>query len=161
MANLFLYSVNPKYAHDIATNYRNGNHFVWCSDYFDPSTAGSQSLAASIAPSSNPCNIFHILKEACEKEDSHNHLISGYRKTFRRLAKEWLADTSITKSQFDEIISVTKSPSWKIWRPQLYVISRPLILSRLVGVAHKSRAAYGPEQQIPDLQSHEFEIIEW
>ena len=55
-----------------------------------------------------------------------------------------------------------KSPSWKIWRPVLYVIPREKIETsgRLKTVPHKNRAAFGTELQITDLHTDEFDIIE-
>ncbi len=94
-------------------------------------------------------------------EDTHSYLISGYRKTFKRLAKAWRADASINELQYQEIVSVMKSASWKIWRPVLYVIPRAPIESagRLRNVPHPDRAAYGPEMQIVDLLPQEFDLI--
>lgn len=163
MAGPVLYSTNPWFAHDIAMRYRGGKHFVWCSEFFDPTAAPAGSAATAIAPSSSPSGIYSTLKNDCEREDRHSALIKGYRKTFRRLANEWWADGSITKEQHDEIDSVAKTTSWRIWRPQLYVIPRHPIesTSRLKSVCHRHRAAYGPELQILDLAQHEFDIIEW
>lgn len=83
-------------------------------------------------------------------------------KTFKRLAKAWLADGSITKEQSAEIVGTVSSPSFKIWRPTLYVIPKEPIITggRLISVPPKKRAAYGPELQIADLQQHEFDMIE-
>lgn len=157
-----LYSTNPWIAHEFSMKYRAGIHFVWCSEYFDPSTASSVSSAALIAPSSSPVNIFRTLKSDCEREDSHSSLIKNYRKTFTRLAKSWLADGSITAAQCDEMIATVKSKSWRIWRPVLYIIPSENIIAnnRLQRVNHKSRASYGEEMQIIDLAKHEFDIIE-
>lgn len=156
-----LYSANPWIAHVFATRYRHGIHFAWCSEYFDPTTESSTSAAAAIAPSSSPCGIFHKLKEDCDKEDSHSSLIKGYRKTFKQLAKAWLADASIDQAAYEEIVADVKSSSWKIWRPVLYVIPRKPIedAGRLKAVRREDRAAFGPELQIVDLAPHEFDII--
>lgn len=163
MASLLLYSTNPWISHEIATKYRKGKHFVWCSEHFDPFKAAAGTSAAAIAPSSSPRGIYEALKRDCDQEDTHSHLIKGYRKTFKRLAKEWWVDQSITEYERDEIISVVNSSSWKIWRPQLFLIPRQHIDSsnRLQSVKRNDRAAYGPEHQICDLDTTEFEIIEW
>ncbi len=160
MAGPVLYSTNTWFAYDIATRYRNGVHFVWCSEYYDPSVAPAGSYTAAVAPSSNPRQIYDTLHGDVVREDMHSALIGGYKKTFRRLTKAWLADGSITQAQFDEINTTIKLPSWKIWRPVLYVISYELVKDRIVSVPHKSRAGYGPEMQIPDLRSNEFDVIE-
>jgi hypothetical protein len=161
MAGPVIYSTNPRFAHDVAMKYRGGNHFVWCSEYYDPTTAPAGSVASAIAPSSSPKGIFDTLKAECDLEENHSALIKNFRKTFRRLATEWLADGSITKSHYDEIIATVKAPSWLIWRPQLYIIPvHPIVAAgRLISVSRKERAGYGPELRIEDLKPEEFDII--
>jgi len=162
MAGNILFSTNPWFAGHVATIYRGGVHVVWCSDYYDSATAPPGSAAAATAPSSSPKGIFDALRRDCEREDTHSPLIRGYRKTFRRLATEWLADGSINAVQFDEIIAMVKSPSWRIWRPWLYIIPRAPIVTagRLIQVPLRRRANIGPEFQINDLMPHEFDSVE-
>jgi hypothetical protein len=157
-----LYSTQPWFAAEIATKYRGGVHFAWVSECFDISSAPAGSAAALIAPTSSPRRIYRDLQEACTAEDSHNAAIVRYKKTFQRLAREWLGDGSLTKDQGDEIIASVRAPSWRIWRPVLYVIpSDPVVAAgRLISVPRRDRAAYGPELQINDLRRHEFDIIE-
>jgi hypothetical protein len=161
MAGPILYSANPWIAHEIAMKYRGGIHFAWCSECYDPTTEAATSAAAAIAPSSSPFGIIQRLNADRHGEDTHSYLIQGYRKTLKRLAKAWRADKSIDESQFQEIISVMKSASWKIWRPVLYVIPRAPFEStkRLLSVPYPDRAAYGPELQIVDLHHSEFDRI--
>lgn len=162
MAGPVLYSTNPWIAHDIAIKYRGGLHFVWCSEYFDPLAAPTGSSYSAIAPSASPKGIYDSLHNDCKLEDIHSSLLKGYKGTFCRLAKLWLADGSINKEQHDEIVSSVRSKSWRIWRPVLYIIAREPIenTGRLKSVAHRKRAAYGPELQIADLLVQEFDIIE-
>jgi len=157
-----LYSTNPWYATEIAVRYKGGVHFAWVCDHFDARCAPPGSAAALIAPSSNPCRIYQKLLEDTTKQDEHSALIKGYKKTFARLAKDWLSDGSLVKNQYDEIIASLRGKSWRIWRPVLYVIPRLPIESvgRLVPVRRGSRAAHGPELQIVDLRRDEFDIIE-
>lgn len=162
MAGVILYSTNPWIAHDFSMKYLAGKYFVWCSEFYDPIGAPPGSTAAAIAPSSSPRGIFESLKQDCEREDRHSLLIKGYRKTFLRLAANWLAETKINNSQHNEIVAIVKAPSWRIWRPVLYVIPRAPIESsgRLITVPHRQRVAYGPELQIKDLTPHEFDLVE-
>ena len=161
MAGPVLYSTNPWIASEIASKYRGGVHFVWCSEYFDPSLAPPGSAAALVAPSSSPQGIYDTLWDDCTREDGHSALIKGYKRTFKRLAAEWFADGSITAGQRDEIVATVTSRSWKIWRPMLYVIGVGAVgPARILAVPRRARAAYGPELQIVDLQRHEFDCIE-
>lgn len=161
MAGPVLYSTNPWISQEIATKYRGGTHFVWCSEYFDPSLAPPGSAGAAVAPSSSPKEIYDTLWNDVSKEDGHSALIKGYKRTFKRLAAEWVADGSITEDVRKEIVATVQSNSWKIWRPVLYVIAIGSIApARIKQVKRKDRAAYGPELQIVDLQRHEFDSIE-
>ena len=162
MAGPILYSTNPWIAYEISRKYRNGIHFAWVSEYFDSSTAPAGSSGAAIAPSSNPRAIYDNLWHDCDKEDTHSFLIKGYKRTFKRLAVAWCADGSITSIQKDEIFSIVDSKSWKIWRPTLYAIAKDLVIpeNRIKTMALRNRAAYGPEMQIEDLKTHEFDLIE-
>lgn len=152
MGNLYLYSTNPKYAHDFAVRYLAGKHYVWCSEEYSPIGA----------PSSNPREIYRTLESHCDEEDSHSHLIHGYKKTFRRLALDLFDSDVITEEDKEDIIAIINSSSWNIWRPQLYIINRTSIESsgRLIEVPPSERAAYGLEWRIHDLDVSEFEIIE-
>lgn len=162
MAGPVLYSTNPWYALEIGQKFRKNEYFVWCSEFFDPTKTAAGTASSAIAPSSSPKGIFDTLKSDCDREDCHSRLIGGYKKTFRRLAKEWLADGSLSQDQYSEMVSVVNSNSWKIWRPILYVIPAEPIKNagRLIQVPHKNRAAIGPEFQISDLKLHEFDPIE-
>lgn len=162
MAGTLLYSTNCRFAHDIAMRYRKGVHFAWCGEYYDSATAPSGTPAAAVAPSSTPKGIYDILENDYKREDEHSALIQRYKRTFRRLANEWLADGSIVQTEHDEIYAVVKSKSWQIWRPVLYVIPKaPIVLAkRLCEVPRKGRASYGPEYQIRDLLHTEFDIVE-
>lgn len=162
MAGPILYSTNPWLSHVFAEKHLNGKHFIWCSEYFDPKMAPHGSAESAIAPSSSPKGILETLRDDCKREDSHSALIKGYRKTFRRLAKTWYANSIINKDAHDDIMATVNSHSWSIWRPILYIIPRENIenAGRLITVPHKQRAAFGPELQIHDLTVSEFDFIE-
>jgi hypothetical protein len=156
-----LYSANPWFATDVARKYRGGNFFAWVCEYFDIDHAPAGSAGALIAPSSNPRKIYEDLLHDCDAEEQHSRIIKSHRKTFSRLAKEWLAAKEINQDQFDEIIASVRTPSWRIWRPVLYGIPRAAIdPARIKEVRRKERAAFGPEYQILDLRSEEFDIVD-
>ena len=115
-------STNPWFATEIANKYRGGLHFAWVC--FDSSKAAAGSAAALIAPSSNPKRIYETLYEDCRSEDRHSALIRGYKQKFRRLARQWAGENSISENQYGEIIATVNSTSFRIWRPILYVIPR-------------------------------------
>lgn len=153
MGNNFLYSTNPAISHEIAEEYLNNKHYVWCADDFEPLGA----------PSSSPKEIYRNLLKDCDGEDTHSFLISNYKKTFRRLVSTWYSSNIITQLDKDDILATVNSASWRIWRPQLYIINKSKILpaNRIHLVPTSQRAARGEEWKILDLDSSEFEILEW
>ncbi len=158
-----LYSTNCWLAYDICTRYRRGKHYVWCSEHFDHAALASSSPYYATAPSSSPRAIYEQLHVDSSHEDGHSALIKRLRRTFVRLAAQWLAAGEVTTAEHDEIIALAKSRSWRIWRPVLYIIPRaPIELAgRLEGVPRPQRAAYGPELRIVDLDTSEFDAIEF
>lgn len=162
MPGPILYSTNPWFAHDIAVRYLNGVHFAWVSDHFDATALARGTAGGATAPSSSPCEIYTRLAQDVVGEDTHSFLINGYKKTFKRLARAWEAAGAISSTDSAEIVALLRSHSWHMWRPVLYVIPRSAIHpARIHAVARAARAAYGPENQILDLQPHEFDVIEF
>lgn len=152
MGDLYLYSTNPMYSHELACKYLNCRHLVWCSEEYNPIGA----------PSSSPKRIYDSLYEECDHEDTHSSLIRGYKRTIRRLAMSWYSTGTINEDQKDEILATVNSQSWRIWRPILYIIYKPNIINagRLIRVPAPDRAAHRDEWKIEDLDSSEFEIFE-
>jgi hypothetical protein len=144
-------------------SYRGGVHVVWASEYFDPLAVGSLSPAGLVGRSSSPRAIFDELSEDCRVEDGNSHHLKRYRKKFRSLAQSWFASGDIDSTQRAEIVALLKPGSWNISRPLLYVIPRMPIedAGRLHPVPPPHRAAHGPEYQIVDLKSDEFDILRW
>jgi|SRR5215469_2923349 len=161
MPGICLYSANPWFATEVARRYRGGRHFAWVCEYFDTAHAPAGSAGALIAPSSNPRKIYEDLLIEHRAEEEHSRIIRDHRKTFTRLAKQWFVAGEITSDQRDEIIVSVRAPSWRIWKPVLYVIPKAGIdPSRIIEVKRADRAGYGPEYQILDLQPHEFDIVD-
>jgi hypothetical protein len=72
-----------------------------------------------------------------------------------------MADGTIAKAQYDEIVASVRAKSWRIWQPVLYVIPKANIAAnRVIEVQRKDRAGYGPERQIVDLQLSEFDVLD-
>lgn len=161
MAGPILYSTNPWFSHHVADKYFDGVHFAWCSEYYDPATAPPGSADASIDRTSSPKAIYEALHRDCENESGHSELIKRYKKIFRRLANDWFSGGVINDTAHAEILTMANTPSWKIWRPVLYVIPKAKIVteSRLISVPRKLRASIGPELQIRDLKSDEFDLL--
>ena len=161
MAGPVLYSANPWFSPEVAKKYRQGNHFAWVCEFFDSSLAPAGSGGELIAPSSNPRKIYDDLLQDWRGQDEHSRIIKDHVRTFSRLAKKWRADGEIAEHQYGELVASARSRSWRIWKPVLYVIPRQgLAAGRIKEVRRSDRAGYGPELQIVDLQSHEFDIVD-
>ena len=161
MPGTIFYSANPWFSTEIASKYRGGKFFAWVCEFFDSDHAPAGSAGRLIAPSSNPRKIYEELLHECRAQEEHSRIIRDHRRTFQRLARTWLAAGELTKDQHDEIVASVRATSWKIWKPVLYVIPRASIdPGRIKAVARRDRAGYGPEHQITDLQSHEFDIVD-
>lgn len=163
MAGPILYSTNSFMAFDICCRYLGGKHYVWCSEVFDPTTQASTAAGSMIGPTSSPAAIARALFAETQYQDRHSGHIKRYQKKFRRLAPIWAARNLITVAQSQEIRDLVGQNSFLIWRPFVYIIPRaPLdAADRLITVPIKDRATHGPEYQIHDLDTQEFDIMEW
>ena len=161
MVGPVLYSTNPWFAREVGERYRGGRYFAWVCEYFDSDTAPGGSAGELIAPSSNPRKIYEDLLHEWRAEEEHCRIIRDHKKTFRRLAKKWLADGELSDDQYAEIVASVNAPSWRIWKPVLYVIPTASIdPARIISVPRQDRAGYGPELQIRDLDRAEFDVID-
>jgi hypothetical protein len=162
MAGPVVYSANPWFAVEIADKYRQGTYFAWVCEFFDSERdAPVHSAGALIAPSSNPRKIYEDLWYEYNNQEEHSRVIRDLRKKFRLLGKQWLGNGEITLEQYEEIIASVQAPSWRIWKPVLYVIpTASMDPKRIIEVKRPDRAGYGPEFQIVDLKRSEFDIID-
>lgn len=162
MAGPILYSASPWYSSEVAVKYRGGKFFAWVCEFFDSERdAPACSAGSLIAPSSNPRKIYEDLLHEYKAQEEHSRIIRDHKKTFRLLAKKWLASGEIGQDQFDEIIASVNARSWRIWKPMLYIIPKNgLDPNRVVEIQRRDRAGYGPEYQICDLERHEFDIVD-
>jgi hypothetical protein len=157
-----LYSVNPFYSIEVARRYRNNNFYAWCSEVFSVGQQAGAAPGGAVAASSDPMTIYEQLHRATTSEDRHDKRILSYKRAFKRLAASWLDANEITQDQHDEIRAACGQPSWRMWRPLLYIIPRNPIeaAGRLQLVPVGKRAGPGTEYIIADLRPQEFDIVE-
>ena len=161
MAGPFLYSTNVFLKLLIQEKYMKDTHYIWCSEYFDSNTNGRHSFAACVGASSNPASIYKDLHAAVISGDLHCSKIVAQRAGFKKLAQEWFSVGKITENDRDDIFYLADNSSITYWRPLLYVVSRPLVESRLTTVPARERASIGNEFIIKDLSRTEFDVIEF
>ena len=104
--------------------------------------------------------LYKELKRDVNGRDKHSAKIAAQKLSFARLAVDWEAVGKIDATARDEIIYITESAPFELWRPLIYVIPRPPVESRLQSVHPSKRAGLGAEFIIADLQRSEFDLIE-
>lgn len=153
-----LYSCNHAIKFFINERYREGIHYVWCSEFFD--SRWILTLMGRIPKSSNPAQIYMDMEEAVDPFDYHDYKIADQRSKLLIQAQRWLDDGEITDQNFKEIAVLAKRSDWDLWRPLLYVIPRTeLINQRLEHVPPEERANIGMEYRIKELHHNEFDVV--
>jgi len=161
MPNPFLYSTNPQIKFDIYQRYRDGRHWVWCSDFFDSRRYYLHVGAGKLPPSSNPAEIYETLRAATlDRPDHHCPHIARVKLSLKERALEWSTDGSISMNDAQDIAYQLDHADIRDWRHLLYVIDRSEIEPRLVEVPPDQRAnPVALEWTIPDLVSDEFDVL--
>jgi len=160
MPGLLLYSTNVALKHHIQQSFRGDVHYVWCSESFDPTAENRYTAGGMVPPSSSPFAIYRRLKEAVQRNDTHDDKIEAQRGSFMKLAVDWHAAGEITEEQRVDIHYMATTAPLTHWRPLVYVIPRHLVEARLQRVPVSKAAGLGPEFIIPDLRGNEFDILE-
>lgn len=157
-ASPLLFSCNHAIKFRIQEEYRNGTHYVWCSEFFD--SRWDDSLKGRIPKSSNPAQIYLEMEAATWPFDKHDHRIERQKKQILNRATEWLSNDEISEDEYREIALLLKETTWDLWRPFLYVIPKTdKIDVRLEQVPPPERANTGMEYRISDLHNSEFGVV--
>lgn len=160
-SSLILYSTNPWMKFHLQTRFRQGKHYVWCSEYADSRAAARGSLASLVPPSSNPVEIYQELAAAVSRNDRHHAKIESIKVAYLSMSLTWVTDGSMTNAERDELAYMLEHAEMKYWRPMLYLIPRATVAGpRLQPVHPSKRAGLGPEFIIEDLDASEFEVLE-
>ena len=155
-----LYSTNVYLKYAIQRDYRDGVHYVWCSEHFDSTTVSRYACGSMVPPSSNPADIYRELRAAVERSDSHCSKIAEQKASLTTLAIKWEQSGEITTAQKEEIVYMVNNAPFDHWRPLIYVIPRVSVSDRLQLVPIEKRAGFGNEYIIDDLTKPEFELME-
>lgn len=155
---LFLYSTNVFMKFLIQERYQKGKHYVWCSEYFDPTKHGSYGGAYGIPASSSPAGLYLRYKQ--DRGDTHSYLINEQKAGIKKRAIDWFQEGQITQADLEDIIFMVDKNREDDWRPVIYVIHRGLVEPRLKQAPAKKSAGTGLEYIIEDLARHEFDMIE-
>jgi hypothetical protein len=118
-APLLLYSAGTWLAYAIAERFYGGVHYVWCSPFYDGSTAA---LHINVPPSSSPAEIYHVWQEEARRGDLHSSTMERNRNGVMHGAGAKLQAGEITQERYDEIEQIVADAKAPDFRPVLYVI---------------------------------------
>jgi hypothetical protein len=155
------YSTNAWVKYYIHERYRDGRHYVWCSEGF----SGPRRSTWGMPPmprSSSPLEIYRELLGDVISSDSHSSKITQQQHSLNSLAQKWLSSGEIGNVEFKEIFTLVNLPISNIWRPVIYVIPQHAIHPSRVQVVHPAARAGVLEREyiIHDLLSSEFDVLE-
>jgi hypothetical protein len=160
MAELVLYSCYTWLAHQINETYYGGNHYVWCTPFFNPSSKFC--AANAVPPTSSPFAIYKTLDEEVKQGDRHSAKVAQNKLGIQKGAEMALKTGIIGGGQRDDIVSITDAAALNDFRPLLLVIPYPLVSSQIKQVAIKDRAhPLSQEYIIANLKRDQFDILEF
>jgi hypothetical protein len=159
MASGVIYSTNPFLKFQIYEKYIR-SHYVWCSEHCDSKMLGSYSTGSLTPPSSNPADIFRMLREDVHRSDTHSAKINQQKASLGGLAVDWHKNGKISDTERDEIVYMVQNAPFDMWRPLLYVIPVEPVKLRMKLVDISKRAGFGEEYIIEDLKRSEFDLVE-
>ena len=156
---ILLWSASCELKYKISAQYY-GYQYAWCSPVFEAATLPKFAVGSAQPPSSDPVTIYRQLHAAVSCKDRHDKKIEGFKKSLRAIAIKSRNAGVITKEHAAEIATRVSRADFQDWKPLMYVIPYANVASRVQLVPIQLRASDEPEYIIPDLQSHEFQVIE-
>lgn len=155
---ILLYSANTWVSYIIAQQYYGGEHYVWCTPYFDPKSVPS--IEYTVPPSSSPIDIYLGLLEDVNRGDRHSAKIEANKAGIIRGAQHKLKTGVIGESESSDIASIVEAAEVKDFAPLIFVIPYNLVKDNLIRVPVNQRAhPLSPEFIIDRLPRNCFDVI--
>ncbi len=120
-APLVLYSTNTWLAYQIAERYYRGEHYVWCTPFFNGRS--DKGDAGFVPPASCPSEIYRCLHAESRAGDRHSTKIQQNREGIVRGAEEKRDAGAISEDEKTEIESIVEMAAIRDFEPLLYVVS--------------------------------------
>jgi hypothetical protein len=156
---LLLYSANTWLSYMIAERYYLGEHYVWCTPYFDPSQVSPR--ANAVPPTSSPAEIYRVLFEEVRRGDRHSSKIKENRIGILRGASIKKDQGVITDKQANDIGAIVERAETQDFRPLIYVMPYAVVCSQLSEVPVSDRAhPLSVEYIIDRLKHDQFDVIQ-
>jgi len=127
--HIVLYSASSWLAYKISEEYYGGQHYVWCTPHFDPSSVPS--IDYTVPPSSSPIEIYRNLREDVKRGDRHSAKIAANKAGLLRGMERKRAAGEITDEQASEIASILDAAEPRDFRPLIFVIPFHLVQDKL------------------------------
>lgn len=157
---IVLYSASSWLAYVIAERYYGGNHYIWCTPHFDPSSVPS--INYTVPPSSSPAEIYRNLREDVKRGDRHSAKIAANKAGILRGMEFKLASGDITPEQASEIASIVDAAEPQDFRPLIFVVPFILVEKSLRSVPVSQRAHPLSDEFIIDrLPREHFDVIDF
>lgn len=156
-----LYSTNTWLAYNISERFYRGQHFVWCTPFFE---AGSDTPRRyTVAPSSTPKEIYVELYRAAHRSDYNNSKIKDNKGGILKGAAFKRAAGVITEEQERKIAQAVEAAQLIEFRPLLYVIPCHLVAETMREARQEDRPAnpLSAEYIIEALPNNYFDVIEF
>ena len=159
MPELILYSTNTWLAFNVAERYFKGEHYVWCTPFFD--SEGHAGYAYTVAPTSCPKEIYLSLYKEVTSRDRHSSKIKDNKVGILKGAAFKREAGIITEDEEKEIAAVVDSAEQQDFKPLLYIIpyEKAVALLKQVPVGEKAHPL-STEFIIQSLPRDHFDIIE-
>jgi hypothetical protein len=164
--NLLFYSANTYLSHYINKRFYKGQHYVWCSPVFDPTTLDNFHEWRNIPASSSPHDIYINSRNSTVASgrslDRHSPFIIQNRAGIKRGARIRLDNKEITEHQYQMIMYLVENAPLSDYRPLLYVIPMSIVNSKVEEVPLEETAnPLGVEFRIACLNDDEFDALEF
>ena len=155
---LLLYSASTWLAFSIAERFYGGVHYVWCSPYYDGSTAARH---FNVPPSSSPAEIYRTLEDDTRRGDRHSAALKQNRDGVLIGARAKRNAGAVTAFQFSQISFIVKNAHPREFRPVLYVIPFDRVEGSVIEVpAAECANPFSVEYRIEQLRNDCFDVLE-
>jgi hypothetical protein len=158
--HLFLYSTCTWLSFVIAEEFYRGDHFVWCTPYFDADAIPQ--FGASLPPTSCPKEIYLSLAEEVLRGDRHSAKIESTRRGILKGAAIKHSAGVVSDAEFNQIKAMVELAETRDFKPLLYIIPFEAVESMLQDVPIRERAhPLSPEFMIERLPRKSFDVLDF
>jgi len=148
----YLYSTNASISYDIAQEYYDGIHYVWCAPSLD--------VNPHQPASSSPEMRYSAILSEVRSNDLHGFYINSIKTGLRNGALKKKDDGVIDDSQYEDILYRIEEAEILMFRPVVYVMHYDAVQHLIVHTKPSERAGvYSQEYRIEKLPRAKFDIL--